>query len=210
VRRGWRIGIHALGDRTVRSVLDAFEQVVSDNPGLPPGTLTIEHAFLADTTQRVRASRLGVGITVQQPLLYAQGAQLLAGWGEERMGQILPIRGWLEVDAQVSAGSSDSPPTAFDPMQAIWGMVTRGTKQVGVQGAEQAITGTQPSSCTQQPARSSPSQSSCSAPFSRGGSPIWWPTAPIPWPVPSSSCWDCACVHAGWGACGLRSRIDVE
>jgi predicted amidohydrolase YtcJ len=138
VRRGWRIGIHAIGDRAVRTVLDAYEQVITDNPGLKPGTLVIEHAFLADATQRARASRLGVGITVQQPLLYAQGAQLLAGWGKERTGQILPIRGWLEAGAQVSAGT-DSPPTSFDPMQAVWGMVTRGTKQVGVQGPEQAI-----------------------------------------------------------------------
>ena len=138
VRRGWRIGIHAIGDRAVRSVLDAYEQVITNNPGLRPGTLVIEHAFLADGTQRARASRLGVGITVQQPLLYAQGAQLLSGWGKERTAQIFPIRGWIEAGVQVSAGS-DSPPSPFDPMQAVWGMVTRGTKQIGIQGAEQAI-----------------------------------------------------------------------
>src|SRR5215469_3790903 len=138
VRRGWRIGIHAIGDRAVRTVLDAYEQVITDNPGLKPGTLVIEHAFLADAAQRARASRLGVGVTVQQPLLYAQGAQLLAGWGKERTGQIFPIRSWVEAGVQVSAGT-DSPPTSFDPMQALWGMVTRGTKQIGIQGPEQAI-----------------------------------------------------------------------
>src|SRR5215467_12140879 len=77
VRRGWRIGIHAIGDRAVRTVLDAYEQVVNDNPGLRPGTLVIEHAFLSDAAQRARAARLGVGVTAQQPLLYDQGAQLL-------------------------------------------------------------------------------------------------------------------------------------
>jgi predicted amidohydrolase YtcJ len=138
VRRGWRIGIHAIGDRAVRTVLDAYEQVVNTNPGLKPGTLVIEHAFLADATQRARAGRLGVSITVQQPLLYEQGAALLASWGKGRTSQILPIRSWLETEAQVSAGT-DSPPTSFDPMQAIWGMVTRGTKQIGVQGPEYAI-----------------------------------------------------------------------
>jgi len=138
VRRGWRIGIHAIGDRAVRTVLDAYERVITGNPGLKPGTLVIEHAFLADATQRARASRLGVGIAVQHPLLYAQGAQLLAGWGKERTSQILPIRSWIEAGVQLSAGS-DSPPTAFDPMQSVWGMVTRGTNQIGIQGAEQAI-----------------------------------------------------------------------
>jgi len=138
VRRGWRIGIHAIGDRAVRSVLDAYEQVITNNPGLRPGTLVIEHAFLADAAQRARASRLGVGITVQQPLLYEQGAQLLASWGKERTSQILPIRSWVEAGVQISVGT-DSPPTSFDPMQALWGMVTRGTKQIGIQGPEQAI-----------------------------------------------------------------------
>jgi predicted amidohydrolase YtcJ len=138
VRRGWRIGIHAIGDRAVRTVLDAYEQVIADNPGLKPGTLVIEHAFLADATQRARASRLGVGITVQHPLLYAQGAQLLAGWGKERTGQILPISAWVKEGVQVSAGS-DSPPSPFDPLLSVWGMVTRGTKQVGTQGPEYAI-----------------------------------------------------------------------
>jgi predicted amidohydrolase YtcJ len=138
VRRGWRIGIHAIGDRAVRTVLDAYEQVVNDNPGLRPGTLVIEHAFLADATQRARAIRLGVGITVQHPLLYAQGAALLAKWGRERTSQILPIRAWVEEGAQVSAGS-DSPPSAFDPLLSVWGMVTRGTNQVGIQGPEYAI-----------------------------------------------------------------------
>ena len=138
VRRGWRVGTHALGDRAVRTLLDVYERVVADNPGLKPGTLVIEHAFLADETQRARAIRLGVSITVQHPLLYALGAQLLDGWGKERANQIFPIRAWVEEGAQVSAGS-DSPPTAFDPMQALWGMVTRGTKQIGIQGPEQAI-----------------------------------------------------------------------
>src|SRR5262249_3278961 len=138
VRRGWRIGIHAIGDRAVQTVLDAYERVITDNPGLKPGTLVIEHAFLGDATQRARTRRLGVDVTVQHPLLYEQGAQLLAGWGPERTSQILPIRSWIEAGVQLSAGS-DSPPTSVDPMQAIWGMVTRGTKQIGVQGPNQAI-----------------------------------------------------------------------
>lgn len=138
VRRGWRIGIHAIGDRAIRTVFDAYEQVTNDNPGLKPGTLVIEHAFLADAAQRARAIRLGVGITVQHPLLYAQGAALVAKWGRERASQILPIGAWVKEGAQVSAGS-DSPPSAYDPLLSVWGMVTRGTNQVGIQGAEYAI-----------------------------------------------------------------------
>jgi hypothetical protein len=103
VRRGWRIGIHAIGDRAVRTTLDAYEQVVNDNPGLKPGTLVIEHAFLIDAVQRARAM--------------------------------------LEEGVQISAGtdSTGTGAPSYDPMLGIWGMVTRGTKQVGIQGPEYAI-----------------------------------------------------------------------
>jgi predicted amidohydrolase YtcJ len=138
VDRGWRIGIHAIGDRAVRTVLDAYEQVVTAHPGLKPGTLVIEHAFLADATQRARAIRLGVGITVQHPLLYAQGAALVAKWGAERARHILPIGAWVAEGAQVSAGS-DAPPSPFDPLLSVWGMVTRGTQHAGIQGPEYAV-----------------------------------------------------------------------
>jgi predicted amidohydrolase YtcJ len=54
VGRGWRVGCHAVGDCAVRRVLDAYEQVALRHPGLPPGTLVIEHAFLADAQTRGR------------------------------------------------------------------------------------------------------------------------------------------------------------
>jgi hypothetical protein len=56
---------HASGPRHLprvgRRVLDAYEQVALRHPVLPPGTLVIEHAFLADAETRARAVRLGVG-----------------------------------------------------------------------------------------------------------------------------------------------------
>jgi predicted amidohydrolase YtcJ len=91
VGRGWRVGCHAVGDCAVHRVLDAYERVASRHPDLAPGTLVIEHAFLADAGIRARAVRLGVGITVQHPLL------------------------------------------------SIWGLVTRGTRTVGVQGPEYRV-----------------------------------------------------------------------
>jgi predicted amidohydrolase YtcJ len=138
VRRGWRIGIHAIGDRSVRTVFDAYERVIGENPGLRPGTLAIEHAFLANAEQRARAIRLGIAITVQQPLLYTLADNLTERWGEERVSQINPTAAWLKEGALLSAGT-DSPPTPYDPLLAIWSMVTRGTQQAGIVGAEHAI-----------------------------------------------------------------------
>ena len=138
VKRGWKIGTHAIGDRAVRTLLDVYERVIETNPGLPPGTLVIEHGFLADATQRARAIRLGVWVTVQHPLLYALGGALVKLWGPERTRQIMPVRSWLAEGGQLSAGT-DYPVSSFDPLQSIWGFVTRATEQVGIQGPEEAI-----------------------------------------------------------------------
>lgn len=96
VKRGWKLGTHAIGDRAVRTLLDVYERVIQANPGLPPGTLVIEHAFLADAAQRARAIRLGVWVTVQHPLLYALGGSLVRLWGPERTRQIMPVKAWLD------------------------------------------------------------------------------------------------------------------
>ena len=70
VRRGWRVGTHAYGDRAVRVLLDIYEQVLNRNPGLPAGTLVMEHGGLAGARQRARAVALGIPVTIQQPLLH--------------------------------------------------------------------------------------------------------------------------------------------
>lgn len=138
VRQGWRIGTHVVGDRAVRTALDVYEQVSRENPGLRPGTLVLEHAFLANAEQRARAIRLGIPITVQHPLLYTLAPILLAGWGEERTREVMPVRAWLEEGASLAAGT-DYPVSSYHPLLAIWGMVTRGTQKAGIQGPEYAI-----------------------------------------------------------------------
>jgi predicted amidohydrolase YtcJ len=138
VGRGWRVGCHAVGDCAVRRVLDAYEQVTLRHPDLPPGTLVIEHAFLADAAARGRAVRLGVGITVQHPLLYSLAGNLVRYWGPERASQVMPVRAWVDEGALIAAGS-DCNVSFFDPLLSIWGLVTRGTRTAGVQGPQYRV-----------------------------------------------------------------------
>ena len=138
VGRGWRVGCHAVGDCAVRRVLDAYERVALRHPGLTPGTLVIEHAFLADAAARSRAVRLGVGITVQHPLLYSLGGNLVRYWGPDRASQVMPVGAWVDEGALIAAGS-DCNVSFFDPLLSIWGLVTRGTRTVGVQGPEYRV-----------------------------------------------------------------------
>lgn len=138
VRRGWKIGCHAVGDRAVVMVVDAYEQVLRRHPGLPPGTLVIEHAFFADAELRARAIALGIAVTVQHPLLYALAGNMLEYWGPERTEHVMPVRQWLDEGALVAAGS-DCNVTPVDPLLSVWGLVSRGTQVGGVQGPQHGI-----------------------------------------------------------------------
>src|SRR4029077_18093360 len=99
---GWS-GCHGAGGCAVRRVLDAYERVASRHPGLPPGTLVIEHAFLADAQTRARAVGLGIRITGQHPLLYSVGGNLVRYWGEDRTSQVMPVRAWVDEGALIAA-----------------------------------------------------------------------------------------------------------
>jgi predicted amidohydrolase YtcJ len=138
VERGWRIGTHAIGDRTVRALLDVYERVLAAHPTVPPGTLVIEHAFLADREQRARAIRLGVWITIQPELLYSLGSILQRLWGAERTARIMPVRAWLDEGASLSAGT-DYPIGSYSPLDTVWALATRQTESVGAQGVEYAV-----------------------------------------------------------------------
>jgi predicted amidohydrolase YtcJ len=140
VRRGWRIGTHASGDRAVRTVLDVYEAVAAAVEGsgpVPSWTLVIEHALLSDPAQRERAVRGGFGVTVQYPLLWNMGSEMLRTWGPGRTRQVSPLDEWLAAGADLAAGTDIARP--FNPMLSVWGMATRGTRAAGVQGPEHAI-----------------------------------------------------------------------
>jgi predicted amidohydrolase YtcJ len=137
VRRGWRIGTHAAGDRAVRTLLDVYEAVIAEVGPLPPWTLVIEHALLSDAAQRERAVKGGFAVTVQHALLWNMGSEMLHTWGPDRTRQVNPLDQWLALGASLAAGTDIARP--FNPMTNVWGMVTRGTKSAGVQGSEHAV-----------------------------------------------------------------------
>ena len=137
VRRGWRIGTHAVGDRALRTLLDVYEAVVEQTGPVPPWTLVIEHGMVSDAAQRDRAVRDGFGVTVQYPVLWNMGSEMLRTWGPERTRRVTPLDQWLAAGADLAAGTDIVQP--FNPMTNVWGMVTRGTKSAGIQGPGHAI-----------------------------------------------------------------------
>jgi predicted amidohydrolase YtcJ len=137
IKRGWKIGTHAAGDRAVRALLDVYEAVVAETGDLPPWTLVIEHALLSDAEQRQRAVRGGFGVTVQHTLLWNMGSEMLVTWGADRTRNVNPLDQWLAAGADLAVGTDITRP--FNPMTNVWGMATRGTRSAGIQGPEHAI-----------------------------------------------------------------------
>jgi predicted amidohydrolase YtcJ len=137
VDRGWKMAAHAFGDVTVRTLTDVYERILSETP-LPPGSLVIEHAALADAALRRRIIDLGIGVTVQYPVLHRLGGNAVRYWGRERADKLFPIREWVEEGA-IIGGGSDAFIGDWDVLGAIHGMVTRETAIGGVMGAGSAI-----------------------------------------------------------------------
>jgi predicted amidohydrolase YtcJ len=136
-RKGLKVGVHAWGDRAIRVLLDCYERVLADVPGLSPGSLVLEHGGLARGAQRARAIRMHIPVTVQHPLLYDLAFGLIEAWGAQRTAEVFPVREWLAEGALLGAGS-DYPVGDYDAMSSVWGMVTRQTR-AGVLGLEHAV-----------------------------------------------------------------------
>src|SRR5262249_30678127 len=110
VTQGWRIATHAAGDRAVRTVLDAYESVQHNVPGIPDDALVIEHALLSSPEQRARAVAMGIPITVQHALLWNMGAEMLQTWGPDRTADVNPLDEWLATGAQLAVGTDVARP----------------------------------------------------------------------------------------------------
>jgi hypothetical protein len=138
LRRGGGIGVHAVGDRAVRMVLDAYERALAAGLTRDPGRLVIEHALdcAPDTVRRLAAS--GVGVSAHPGIVYEFAGDVRRHWGAERAARAAPLRDLLAAGVRVAAGSDgDVPPSA--PLRVIWFMVARAGRSGGPIGAGQSV-----------------------------------------------------------------------
>jgi predicted amidohydrolase YtcJ len=126
--RGLSIAIHAIGDRAVRSCLDAIESA-GPAPGLPP---RIEHAQLVHPADLPRFAALGVAASMQ-PQHCTADAPLVRRWWASRAAGSYPWAALLASGALLAFGS-DAPVEA--PV-AAWGLHAAVTR-CGREGGEPA------------------------------------------------------------------------
>jgi predicted amidohydrolase YtcJ len=122
-RHGWQVATHAIGDRAVETVLDAYEEAQRVHPRDDPRH-RIEHCGIVSDEQIARIKRIGVIPVPQARFLSELGEAYLQAIGRER-GQLLYRQRSL-VDAGIEVpGSSDCPVVSGAPLLGIHALVNR-------------------------------------------------------------------------------------
>jgi hypothetical protein len=125
-RRKFHVITHAIGDRGIRTTLDAYEAAARTN-GPRDRRFRIEHIENIHPSDIPRFGRLGV-IASMQPLHAYPGANLEAIWGRNvgpaRIANSFPWHSIAAGGARLNFGS-DWPVVTLDPFEGIQNAVTR-------------------------------------------------------------------------------------
>jgi predicted amidohydrolase YtcJ len=125
-RAGFSVHVHAVGDRAVRTALDAFEFAnTADDDAIVPDQIV--HLQLVDPLDYDRFAQNDVIAGFQADWAFRESYTVEAlepFMGAERYARIYPLRSVHDTGA-VLAGGSDWPVSTFNPFQAMQRAVTR-------------------------------------------------------------------------------------
>jgi predicted amidohydrolase YtcJ len=124
VDAGYQVGVHAIGDRANRVVLDVYERVLAEHPG-EDLRLRIEHAQVIAPADIPRFAALGV-IPAMQPTHATSDMY----WAEERLGRerlagAYAWRSLLDAGVPHLPLGSDFPVESANPFWGWYAAVTR-------------------------------------------------------------------------------------
>jgi predicted amidohydrolase YtcJ len=123
-RSGWQVATHAIGDRAVASVLDAYEEAQRQRPR-PDSRHRIEHCGMCRASDVARIAALGVIPVPQGRFIDEIGDGMLRAVGP-RHPDCYRQRSFLDAGV-VLPGSSDRPVVAGAPLLGIHAMVNQRT-----------------------------------------------------------------------------------
>jgi hypothetical protein len=132
---GWRIATHAIGDRAIESVLDAYESI--GDQGADPRH-RIEHCSICDADLIARMKALDVVPVLQPEDIAVLGDAYPSSVGPQRANNNSPVR-WFENAGLSIAFSSDRPVTLGHPLAGIRAAVERRTASGVVLGEEHRV-----------------------------------------------------------------------
>jgi predicted amidohydrolase YtcJ len=137
-RSGWQVAAHAIGDRAIDLVLDAYAEAQQRHPRTDPRH-RIEHFAVSRADQVTRAAQLGVIAVPQGRFATELGDSMLAAVGQDRHGWLYRQRSLLEAGLTLP-GSSDRPVAAGAPLLGVHDMVNRHTASGAPFNPSEAIT----------------------------------------------------------------------
>ncbi|WP_020500667.1 amidohydrolase [Sciscionella marina] len=138
---GWRVAVHANGDRAVRYVLDAIEAAQQANPRADVRH-RLEHTSVLNTEVIKRMAALGAVAVPFAEYALAHGDKLRAYYEPERRERMFAHRALLDAGVPV-AGSSDYPCGPYEPLFAMRSCVARKDRTGAEFGPSQRISATE-------------------------------------------------------------------
>ncbi len=138
-RRGWQMQVHAVGDKTITTIVDLMEEV-NRKYSVRDARWIVMHVFLPQKESLAKMKALGLYATVQDhPIML--GHNMVRYWGEERAAQSIPVKTILGAGIP-TGGGTDAPVVQWNPFESLWWMVTRkiyAESKIRVLGAAEAI-----------------------------------------------------------------------
>ena len=116
---GWRIATHAIGDRAVRAVLDAYELTWGgDRRALAAAAPRIEHGSVLSAELVSRIAELGVAVCIQPSFAVTDAAQVPVALGGDRSATAYPWASLAALGVTLLSGT-DYPIEVIEPLVSL-------------------------------------------------------------------------------------------
>ena len=125
---GVQLGVHAIGDRANREVLDIFEATFKANPTVKDWRWRIEHAQHLAVPDIPRFGQLGIIASMQGIHATSDAPYVRARLGEERVAEGGYVWQKLMKSGAIISNGTDVPVERIDPMPNLHATITRRLK----------------------------------------------------------------------------------
>ena len=125
MEHGFQLGVHAIGDRGNRVVLDIFEEAFEENPDQEDVRWRVEHAQHLHPDDIPRFGALGVIASMQAVHATSDGPWVIARLGDERAEWGAYVWQDLMQAGAVVTNGTDAPVEDVDPLASYYATVSR-------------------------------------------------------------------------------------
>lgn len=119
VAHGWRVATHAIGDRAIGAVLDAYDMAWGgDRAAMARAAPRIEHASIVSAELTSRLAESGAVACIQPSFAVTDADDLLPGLGPSRVSHAYPWRALASSGVKLLVGS-DYPFEVLEPLAGL-------------------------------------------------------------------------------------------